>query len=40
MLIPCEVSIDTGNSKEPTTFEIHNGILTVRDDQVMLFANI
>jgi F0F1-type ATP synthase epsilon subunit len=40
MLTPCEVSIDTGNSKEPTTFEIHNGVLTVRDDQVMLFANI
>lgn len=40
MLIPCEVSIDNGKDKEPTTFEIHNGILTVRDDQVMLFANI
>lgn len=40
MLSPCEVSIDNGKDKEPTIFEIRNGILTVRDDQVMLFANI
>lgn len=40
MLVPCEVSIDNGKDKEPITFEIRNGILTVRDDEVMLFANI
>ncbi len=40
MLVPCEVAIDNGKDKEPITFEIRNGILTVRDDQVMLFANI
>jgi F0F1-type ATP synthase epsilon subunit len=40
MLVPCEVSIDNGSDKDPITFEIRNGILTVRDDEVMLFANI
>ena len=40
MLVPCEISIDNGKDKDPVTFEIRNGILTVRDDLVMLFANI
>lgn len=40
MLSPCEVTIDNGVDPEPVTFEIRNGILTVRDDEVMLFANI
>ncbi len=40
ILEPCEISIDQGNGKEPTVFEIQNGIITVRDDHVMLFANI
>ena len=40
MLTPCEISIDNGKDKDPITFEILNGILTVRDDLVMLFANI
>ena len=40
MLIPCEVSIDNGKDKDPITFDIRNGILTVRDNKVMLFANI
>lgn len=40
MLEPCEISIDEGNGKEPTVFEINNGIITVRDDHVMLFANM
>lgn len=40
MLATCEVSIDNGVDKDPITFEIRNGILTVRDDEVMLFANI
>lgn len=40
MLVPCEITIDNGKDKEPISFEIRNGILTVRDDKVMLFANI
>lgn len=40
ILAPCEVSIDNGKDKEPVQFEIRNGILTVRDNEVMLFANI
>jgi F0F1-type ATP synthase epsilon subunit len=40
MLTACKVSIDNGADKDPITFEIRNGILTVRDDEVMLFANI
>lgn len=39
ILIPGEVSIDTG-SAEPMTFNISNGILAVRDDEVMLFVNM
>lgn len=40
MLVPCQVTIDTGRDKELIKFEIRNGIVTVRDDAVMLFANI
>lgn len=40
MLIPCEVIIDTSSSSEPITFDISNGIMTVRDNEVMLFANM
>lgn len=40
ILEPCEIAIDEGNGKEPTVFEITNGIITVRDDHVMLFANM
>jgi F0F1-type ATP synthase epsilon subunit len=40
MLVPCQVSIDNGSDKDPITFDIRDGILTVRDDEVMLFANI
>jgi len=40
MLTACKVSIDNGIDKDLITFEIRNGILTVRDDEVMLFANI
>lgn len=40
MLTPCEIRIDNGIDKDLITFEVRNGILTVRDDQVMLFANI
>lgn len=39
VLSPGEVSINTG-SGEPVTFPINNGIITVRDDNVMLFCNM
>lgn len=38
MLIPCTVIIDT--DEEQVSFEVHNGMITVRDDSVMLFANM
>ena len=38
MLTPCTVVIDT--DEEPISFEAHNGMLTVRDDHVMLFVNM
>jgi F0F1-type ATP synthase epsilon subunit len=38
ILDPGEVTIDTG--AEPVTFEISNGIVAVRNDEVMLFVNI
>ncbi len=33
-----DVIIETGSN--PVTFSVTNGIITVRDDQVMLFANM
>lgn len=38
MLIPSDVIIETDS--EPIIFSIINGIVTVRDNKVMLFANI
>lgn len=38
MLVPCKVIIET--EKESMYFEASNGIITVRDDQVLLFANM
>lgn len=38
VLTSCEVIIETG--KEPVQFELNNGIITVRDNQVMLFCNM
>jgi len=38
MLIGCEVIIET--SAEPVKFTISNGIITVRDNEVMLFVNV
>lgn len=38
MLLPGEVIIETEG--DPIVFNIINGIITVRDNQVMLFANI
>jgi F0F1-type ATP synthase epsilon subunit len=39
MLIPCEVIVEPGNG-EPVKFNITNGIITVRDNEVMLFCNM
>ena len=39
MLTPGEVIIET-KSNSPITFEITNGIIAVRDDEVMLFVNM
>lgn len=33
-----EIVIDTGN--EPVSFTIHDGIIAVRDNEVMLFVNM
>lgn len=38
VMSPGEVSIET--DKEPVTFNISNGIIAVRDNQVMLFVNM
>lgn len=38
VLEPCEVIIETGS--EPISFSLSNGIIAVRDDEVMLFANM
>lgn len=35
---PCEVIIETG--VDPVKFSISNGIVAVRDDEVMLFVNM
>jgi F0F1-type ATP synthase epsilon subunit len=39
MLEPGEVIIETG-AGEPVKFSVTNGIVAVRDDEVMLFVNI
>lgn len=38
VLSPCDVVITT--DEDPVAFPITNGILTVRDDEVMLFVNM
>jgi len=38
ILDPGEITIDTG--AEPITFDIANGIVAVKNDEVMLFVNI
>lgn len=38
MLIPCDVVIET--DKDAISFPIQNGIITVRDNDVMLFVDI
>lgn len=38
MLDPCEIVITT--DKDPVSFSISGGIITVRDNEVMLFVNM
>ena len=38
VLQPCDVVIETG--EEPVAFSISSGILTVRNDEVMLFVDV
>ena len=38
VLSPCEVIVENGS--EPVKFNIRNGIVTVRDNNVMLFVNM
>lgn len=38
MLMPGEVIIETEH--DPVSFQINNGIITVRDNEVMLFVNM
>ena len=38
ILSPGEIIIET--SKDPVVFNVSNGIVTVRDNEVMLFVNI
>ena len=38
MLEPCDVIIETAG--DPVSFAISDGIITVRDDEVLLFVNM
>ena len=40
ILNPGEVTIETESESEPVAFNISNGIITVRDNEVMLFADM
>ncbi len=40
VLAPGEVIVTKTDGDDPTTFSITNGILTVRDDEVYLFADV
>lgn len=35
-----DIIIEPGNNAEPVSFSISNGIITVRDNEVMLFVNM
>lgn len=39
MLTPCQCIIQAPDGND-VTFDVHSGIITVRDDVVMLFANM
>lgn len=38
VLEPCDVIIET--EKDPVAFSISSGIITVRDDEIMLFVDV
>ncbi|NCU37606.1 hypothetical protein EOL96_00890 [Candidatus Saccharibacteria bacterium] len=38
MLSECTIIVETAESK--VTFDVHNGMITVRNDEVMLFVNM
>lgn len=40
MLTPGQVVIDAAESDEPVVFPITNGIMTVKNNQVLLFVNM
>lgn len=40
MLIPGQIAIQVSKDKEPIEFDITNGIITVRDNEVMLFVDM
>lgn len=40
VLTPDEIIIDPGAGKEPVVFSVSNGIITVRDNEVLLFVNM
>jgi F0F1-type ATP synthase epsilon subunit len=40
VLSPCEVIIEKTSSEQPVKFNINNGIMTVQNNQVMLFVDI
>lgn len=40
VLSPCNVIIEVDEKTEPVTFKITHGIITVRDNDVMLFVNM
>jgi F0F1-type ATP synthase epsilon subunit len=40
VMTPCGIVIEPGEGKEHINFEITNGIITVRDDQVVMFVNM
>lgn len=40
MLDPCEVVVTVTAEKDPISFSISGGIITVRDNEVLLFVNM
>ena len=40
ILTPDDIVIEPGGGKEPVSFSVSNGIITVRDNEVLLFVNM
>lgn len=40
ILSPCQAIIEPGEDSDPIQFTIKNGIITARDNKVMLFVNM